>query len=933
MAFERKHFNMDPEWRFHLGDVGQVAGKSHSAVYNSVKAGSATGPATKGAFDDSDWTLVDLPHDYIREAPFSPDAVGNHGYREKSDGWYRKTFTLDPALAGKHAMLVFDGISTSSVIYLNGSILARSFSLYSQIALDVTDRLYYDRINTLAVFTRGEDTEGWWYEGAGIYRHVHLYIKDPVHIAHNGLFAKPLLQDAATNRWVVELETTLENSSYLPKIVTLRATVLRGDTVCATAESGEILCPDDSTVTADLTLPVLDPALWDVDDPNLYTVQAEVLCNGEILDSDRVRIGFRTFSIDAENGFFLNGRPLKLYGTCNHQDHAGVGVAVPDSIQYYRIRRLKEMGCNAYRCAHNPPAPELLDACDEYGMLVMDENRRFESGPAYIQYLETMIRRDRNHPSVIFYSLFNEEPLQNSAEGLAIFRRLKSRAKRLDSTRLYVGAINDTIHPGGAGEAMDVLSVNYNIKRADSIHARWPHMPILGSENGSAFSTRGCYQSNAEGAHVMNNYDEEKAPWGDTVRDNWSFVTSHRYFAGAFSWTGFDYRGEPTPFTWPSAASQFGIMDLCGFPKDSYYFHQAFFRTEPMLHILPHWNHESGKTVRVMTVTNCEEVELFLNGRSLGRRPSTPATQLTFDVPFEPGTLSAVALRGGKVVATAEQKTAAAPVAIRLTPDRTLLHNAGGDTVPVRVSVVDANGVEVPTADHLIRFTVEGDGCVAGVGNGNPNSHEPEHLPYRHLFCGLCQVLVAAARGAEKLKLTASCEGLTSAEVVFEIQARPQPAYLFSKPNTAVTGILASVTDSEEKPDPAHVYSEDDMNSFAPMILEKNRFGNHLPGGFKKGWRAFRLPITLPKHLPKGKVPALEIASIVCDAAEFYVDGQRIFAATPDYKAPLTVPLILPPHLSGEQSFEVRALLKAGSNASCSSGFAFSISLSFTDET
>ncbi len=921
----RTHYNLDMGWRFLLGDYVEDAATSHTAVYNSVKTGNLKGPATKRAFDDEAWECVDLPHDYIREAEFSPDAPKNHGCRVKSNAWYRKTFTVDKALEGKHALLVFDGISTSSVVYLNGSVVARSHSGYYEIVADVTDRLYYGRINTLAVYTRGDDNEGWWYEGAGIYRHAHLYLKDTLHIAHNGLWAKPVLLDQAKNWWKVELEATLENSDFELRSATVRATLYDGDNAVATGISNAVDCVADGKTAVNLVLNVEDPRRWDVDDPKLYTLKVELLQGDEVIDIEQTRIGFRTFRFDAQKGFFLNDRPMKIKGTCNHQDHAGVGVAVPDSIQYYRIRRLKEMGTNAYRCAHNPPAKEILDACDEYGMLVMDENRTFETRADAICNLENLIRRDRNHPSVILYSLFNEEPLQNSEEGRKIFRRLKSAVKRLDDTRPVLGAVNDVFHTGGTGEDMDVLGLNYAISKVREIRQKWPNKPLIGSENNSAVTTRGCYESDREEKHVLNNYDEELVPWGASVRDDWRVVRDNDDFAGVFIWTGFDYRGEPTPFDWPSCSSQFGIMDTCGFPKDSYYFNQATFIDTPMLHILPHWNWPEGKTVRVMTVTNCDEVELFLNGKSLGRRKNDVCEQNQWQVTFEAGTLSAVGYQQGKAVVTAEQRTAGAPVAIKLTADRPVLDNSGEDTVPVRVCVVDQNGIEVPTADRLIRFETEGDGFVRGVGNGDPNSHEPDHLPMRRLYAGLCQVLVTANLGAASLKLKASCEGLSGAEIVFDIKDVPAPNYLFLKPNRAITGVQVSVSDQAEKPDPAKQYGDDDMNSFAPVELD-SFFNSFRPSGFKTGWREYRIPIKLPSTIPAGKLPALEINSILCSRAEFYVDGKLILGAEPAYKASLTVPL----GAATANEFELRALLCAGKDTPAS-GFSQGMSLSFID--
>lgn len=927
MGFTRRMLDMDPDWRFHKVDNHKATeeDKSHSAVYNASKAGKAIGPATAGAFDDGTWEVVNLPHDYLREADFSPDAIGNHGYRVFSDGWYRKTFSLDPSLRGSHVMLVFEGISTSSVIYLNGSVVERSFSLYTEIAIDVTDRIYFDRINTLAVYTRGDDIEGWWYEGAGIYRHVRLYVKHPLHIAHNGIWAKPVLCEGCENDWRVELEATVENSTYEPMSAELRARLLEGDIPITDFVRAEVNCRADGAEAVHVSFSVKDPRRWDVDDPRLYTVEVELLQASEVIDRDRVRIGFRTFSIDVDRGFFLNGRPLKLKGTCNHQDHAGVGVAVPDSIQYYRIRRLKEMGCNAYRCAHNPPAKEILDACDELGMIVMDENRKFEANRDNLRYLEITVRRDRNHPCVLFYSLFNEEPLQNASEGLAIFRRLRSCVERLDDTRLFLGAINGNIHKGGTCDGMDVFGLNYNLANLEVNHREHPQKPILGSENSSAVTTRGCYRSDREVAQILNNYDEEVVPWGQTIRETWKCVYENDYMAGAFVWTGFDYRGEPTPFVWPSCSSQFGILDTCGFPKDSYYFHQAIFFDEPMLHLMPHWNWSAGEVVRVMAVTNCDEVELFLNGRSLGKQTGGRFDPCEWKLPFESGTLSAIGYRCGKAVATAERKTAGPAARILLTPDRTTFQNGGQDTVPVRVSLVDANGVELPTASDRIDFSVEGDGFVAGVGNGDPNSHEPDHAPYRHLYCGLCQVLVTATRGAKALKLIARANGLPTAEVSFAVERVPLSNAVFYQPNYEITELFSSVEDSDEKPDPAHVYGDDDMNSFTPIVL-RNAFNTFSPRKFHRGWRELRIPIRLPAQQTDGKMAALAIVSVVCARAEFYVDGKQIFAATPAYKAPLTVPLDFP----AGSSFELRCLLKAGDRA-MSNGIGLGISLTEID--
>lgn len=908
---------LDPEWKFHPGDLAVHAGTSHSAVYLSTKAGGIGGPAGKLSYDDSTWETVDLPHDYIRKAPFSPDAVKSQGYRVKENAWYRKTFLLDPADSEKHALLVFEGIATSSEIYLNGSLLRRSFSGYTEIAVDVTDRLYFDRVNTLAVYTKGDANEGWWYEGAGIYRHVYLYLKNPAHIAHNGLWAKPVPANADETKWNVELETTVENAAYTDETLTVRATLWDGDTVTAVSEPVTALCEADRKTPVFSLLSVTKPERWDVDHPKLYSLTVELLRGNDILDTATVQTGFRTVRVDAKKGFFLNGRQLKIKGVCCHQDHAGVGVGVPDSIQDYRIRLLKEMGCNAYRCAHGPHAKEILDACDRYGLLVMDENRTFETGEDPLRNWEITVRRDRNHPSVVFYSLFNEEPLQSTAEGKKIFRRLRSLTEKLDTTRIITGAVNDRIVSGGTSEGMDVFGANYGLKRMDGNHEQFPALPIIGSENCSAVSVRGCWQSDND-AHLLNCYDEEIVPWGSTVRANWDYVQKHEFFSGIFIWTGFDYRGEPTPFDWPTCNSLFGVMDLCGFPKGAYYFTQAVFCDSPMLKILPHWNWKPGDTVRVMTVSNCEEVELFLNGTSLGRRKNDVCEQNEWMIPFEAGTLSAVGYRDGKQAASDEVRTAGKAVRILLTPDRTFLSDDGTDAVPVRVSLMDENGTEVPCASDLIRFTVSGNGSVLGIGNGDPNSHEAEHLPQQHLFNGLCQVLVGANRNAGFVTLTAEADGLIPATIPFEIRKVPKRQNIYLTENHQVTGILVTPNDSPVKPDPTRVYADNDMNSFAPLEIDSKKYTK----GFSSGWREYRIPVTLP-NLSEGETPFLHFASVKCEQAEFYLNGKRIHSVGRCRHAEFSVAL---PQTT-EKTFEIRALLQALPNDELFSGFTREITL------
>jgi len=864
----RTVYNMDFEWKFHRGDVETQREITHEDSYMSCKAGNVVGAGGKN-FRDDGWRVVNLPHDFFCESQFGPENLHSHGYRERCNGWYRKSFKLDPSLKGKHLLLCFEGTAVNAEFYFNGSLMERSFSAYTETVFEITDRAYFgERINTLAVYIKGMETEGWWYEGAGIYRHVKLYAKENLHIGHNGIWAKPVLKAGTKNIWNVDLETTIENSAYENTEAVVCAKLYDGEKLVAESLSKPVDCLYCAKTPICQSFSVSRPVRWDIDNPKLYTLKVSVLKDGVEADREEVRIGFRTFYMDKDRGFFLNDRKVLIKGTCNHQDHAGVGVAVPDSVQYYRIQRLKDMGTNAYRCSHNLPAKEILDACDELGMIVMDENRRFETREEVLEYLDIMVKRDRNHPSVIFYSLFNEEPLQNTEEGARIYKRMRSRVEHLDNTRLLTGAINGSME--GAGLEMDVCGVNYNLVSVEGMHILHPDIPMLGSENNSAVTTRGCYKSDYEKEQVLHCYDEERTDWGQTIRETWDFLRKHEYLNGIFIWTGFDYRGEPTPFKWPSVSSQFGIMDTCGFPKDSFYINKACFTDKPMLHLMPHWNWEKGEQVRVMAVTNCEEAELFLNGKTLGRKKADVCDIAEWLVDYVPGRLSAKAYNQGKCVAKAEQRTTGKPVAVKICPVNTQIKNDGHDTVVINFCVVDSKGRVVPTASDLLKFEVIGDGIVRGVGNGNPNSHESDILPQRRLFAGWCQMLVMSKLGAEKISVTASGEGLEGAHLELDVIQVGQPNCIFSGVSYDVDGFKRSAI-VQERPDPLVALSEDNMNSFTPVGFQDTQYQTD----YKKGWCIYRAVY----ETDQPGTYKLDISKVYGDQLEIYADGMCCYRA------------------------------------------------------
>lgn len=918
MLENRRIFNLDKEWKFHFGEVLENTFGSHSDSYSKCKAGGVTGPGGMN-FDDSTWRTVDLPHDYLTETEFSSDNLISHGYKTRDNAWYRKTFRLDESLRGSHLLLDFEGMAVTAEVYLNGSLMGRSFSAYAPLAIDITDRAWFgDRLNTLAVHIDGLSTEGWWYEGAGIYRHVRLYAKNQVHIANNGLFIKPLAPlpgciNSAPNAsggktWTVECQTEIENSSYADADTRVMIELkYNGDTV-AFGEA-ESTCPADSNAFVTVTLPVKSPKIWDIATPELYTATATLISSGKFSDSVRDTFGFRTIAADIEHGIIMNGRPLMLYGTCNHQDHAGVGVAVPDSIQYYRIQRLKDLGTNAYRCSHNMPSREILDACDKLGMVVMDENRRFETRPEVIAHAETMVKRDRNHPSVIMYSLFNEEPLQGNETGKRIYNRMKSRLVRLDDSRIITGAISGGyLDPEGCSDAMDVTGMNYRIFDWGDFRRVFPSQPLIGAENNSAVTTRGCYVTD-KSKNVLSCFDEEKVPWGQTIRETWDELKSHPYVGGIFIWTGFDYRGEPTPFSWPSISSQFGIMDTCGFPKDSFYINKAYFTEEPLAHIIGHWNHKTGETIRIGAVTNQCETELFLNGVSLGRKTPDTTTYkhnniTEWTVPFEAGELKLCAYnKKGKLVAQDTVITPGAPAKIVCEQSRREIYKDGVDAVIVNVHITDEKGNIIPDASNMISFKYSDSLKLLGVGNGDPNCHESDHEPKRSLFAGYCQALFALTDKDAPAFVEAVSEELESCTVVFDICEKEGDEYIYSSYSNAVSSFFVNKP-SVAKPDGTAHIPDNDMNSF-----ESVNPGQGYIQGFNRGYVMYRAKFRIPEVGGDG-TKYFWFEGVRGANVEFFVDGKLVMAISDAEDVKINVPF----DATAEDEHELRIVVEAKSD-------------------
>jgi beta-galactosidase len=872
-------YSLDEGWLFHAGDIPFPVISGHGASYSNAKAGRVGGAAAPG-FDDSEWRRVDLPHDWAVEQPIVREANLSQGYRPRGIGWYRRYFRLDPGDKGKHIELQLDGIATYAAIYFNGTVVHRNWCGYTSAYIDLTSLVKFDDVNTIAIRVDAESQEGWWYEGAGIYRHTWLVKRSPIHIATDGVYAVPVRQSDGT--WNLPIEVTIDSSASTPDNADPTATESDvGLSLELIGPSGRRVGVSTSVTVRSLQSTVwkLDnwaidhPVLWSPDHPALYTLRTTLYDNGKVLDTVDTRIGFRTLRFDPNLGFFLNDQPLKLQGTCNHMDHAGVGVAVPDSLWDFRIRKLKEMGSNAYRCSHNPPPREFLDACDRLGMLVMDENRNFNPTPEYLRQLQWMVRRDRNHPSVILWSVFNEEPMQGTEQGYEMVRRMSAAVRELDRTRPVTAAMSGGLSsPRNVSQAVDVVGINYQQVAYDSFHNAHPTIPLTSSEDTSAFMTRGEYFTD-KSRNIIGSYDTEHAGWGATHRNGWKAIATRPFVAGGFCWTGFDYRGEPTPHSWPSASSFFGCMDTCGFPKVGFYIHQAqWLRNQPVLQLAPHhWTFPgmTGKTLKVLAITNAQSVSLSLNGKPLGSKPVDPFDFVTFDVPYEPGRLEAVAIRDGREVARQAIETTSAAASLALMPDRAQLAGDGCDAVPITVQALDDQGRPAATAGHLVRFTVEGPGEIIGVGNGDPNCHEPDKADSRSLFNGLAQVIVRARRGGTAdIRLRAAADGLRPAETTIRVNPALAP------PSVAPTSPSVNLVDARispvlnARPDPAQPIPENDQNTWVRYRMGQVTTlepGQHI---------LIRIPFSPRKRVREhGGVLTLER---VTGVAEVYLDGKRV---------------------------------------------------------
>ena len=775
----RETIRLDDGWKFAFGNASDPAkdfgcGTEYFNYLTKANSIHNEGPYSR-KFDDSAWEEVRVPHDWVTTLPYAREASHSHGYKtvgykypETSVGWYRKTISIPESDLGKHLLLQFDGIFRDARVWFNGYYMGTEPSGYATQVYDVTEYVNYGGDNLICVRADATLEEGWFYEGAGIYRDAWLVKTAAVSVAPFGTFVYADLK-APYEEATIHMETEVNNHSLITQQCEVSHRLLDADgkEVAHSTAQTLTLKAKQTRHAPSATLHVQNPHLWSTSDPYLYTVETTVKVNGRVTDVYETTTGIREIEFTADRGFLLNGLPLKLKGVNMHQDHAGVGSAIPEALLEWRIRQLKAFGCNAYRSSHNPMTPVLLDICDREGILVIDENRLSGINSEHLRLLENMIRRDRNHPSVILWSDGNEEwGMENAVEGRRVAEAMREYTRLLDPTR------PSTMANAGGGQliqGLDVVGFNYIVQNdVDNRKKANPDWKIVGTEETTGCGTRGVYFPDGPGHMRAINRGMEPGV-ENVIERGWQFYAERDWAGGLFYWTGFDYRGEPNPLEYPAHESEFGILDYCGFWKDEAWYLKAWWTDEPVLHLLPHWNlagHE-GEEVDIWAYSNCDEVELTVNGKRLGRRQMPRNGHLKWKAVYQPGKVVATGFKNGKRILTETIETTRPASKLVLKTDRRSIAADGRDVAVVTVEVQDQKGHIVPDACPRLTFRLAGEGRILGVGNGDPSflgADHPEDKDCRAFsipaFNGLARVIVQSTKSTGSLQLTATSDGL-----------------------------------------------------------------------------------------------------------------------------------------------------------------------------
>jgi beta-galactosidase len=752
-------------------------------------------------FDDSGWRTLNLPHDWSIEGEFSNEhpATPGGGALPGGIGWYRKKFVIPESARDKLVFIDFDGIYQNSEVWINGNYLGIRPNGYISFRYELTPFINFGSDeNVIAVkVDNSQQPNSRWYSGSGIYRNVRLIITNKVFVDHWGTFVTTPEVSRQSAR--INLNTNIRNATKNDRQVTLNTTIYDAEGEKVAFYTSDGLITRQSVLEINQEITVVKPVLWSVENPHLYKAVSTVEWESTVYDEYETVFGIRYFNFDSKRGFFLNGKNIKIKGVCNHHDLGCLGSAINTRALERQLEILKDMGCNGIRTSHNPPAPELLDLCDRMGFIVMDEAfdmwKKKKNPYDYHLYwdewhrrdLRDLVLRDRNHPSVFIWSIGNEILEQWDSTGIEMAKELTAIVKNIDPYRPVTSGCNDpnpwnNIIKSGA---LDLIGYNYHHEEFVNFPEKFPGQKFIASETNSALATRGHYDMPSDSIRIWparwdkpvrgnpdytcSAYDNCRTGWGSTHEATWKVVKKYKFLSGMYIWTGFDYLGEPTPYSWPARSSYFGIIDLAGFPKDVYYMYRSEWTDNPVLHVFPHWNWKEGDTIDIWVYTNCREVELFLNDKSLGFRKKMPDDlRLIWRVPYTPGIVKATGLTKDNKTLIREVKTAGEPAKIIISADRNTISADGRDLAFVTVKIVDKEGTLVPHASNMVKFEINGEGFIAGVDNGYQASHEPFRADYRKAFNGMCLAVVQSNEKRGKITLTARSDGLEEATVVIE---------------------------------------------------------------------------------------------------------------------------------------------------------------------
>ena len=753
----RKIYSLDKDWKF-SDDIKLKKNKieDYFGMFSSyTKTGVTSGPSSTGYFDN-DWETVNLPHDYTVTLNPVSDSDGGEGFRKQTCVWYRKCFALPEECENKRIFLKFDSIAISSDIYVNSIKVSNMPSAYTQIYTEITECIEKGKQIFITVRADNLKKEGWWYEGCGIYGHAYLIACDDDFIKNDGAF---LHNEKAGDKWRINLSCEIEKKS-------------ENLTLALDIPELNIHKSVPAEPLTKITAETENPTLWDTENPYLYTAYVRLYKGDTLVCEDVIKTGFRECVFDSEKGFFLNGKSMKLKGVCMHHDHAGVGTAIPRAVLRYRVKRLKEMGVNAIRTSHNPRLPEFYEICDENGILVMNETRHFSPADSDMHTLTSFVRRCRNHPCVIMWSMFNEEPLQCSFTGEKIARKMKNAILSLDPTRPVTGGMNGTYEREGVVKAVDLMGFNYLQYGYEDFHKLHPEIPIFGSETGSYVTNRGETETDMTKLYRSccgREMNVNLLKWSDTPGGTWKHIASKPYVMGGFYWTGMDYKGECSKF--PANAASFGAMDLCGFKKDNFYWHKVLWDDTPDLYISPHWNF-SGDTARIICYSNCDELKYFVNGREIKTEKNDVFDPILTELPYERGTLTVKGYINGREVC---EKSVSTYGALHHLEEEVF---TGEDAVLINYYACDKDGNFVYNADSLVDFKAN-DAEIIGVGNGDASSAENDKEHFRKLYNGCVQVILKPAQ--EFITVTASVEGIAENVVNITHELKDEREYIPSE--------------------------------------------------------------------------------------------------------------------------------------------------------